>query len=602
VPSDTSGSDWSSPTSRRPSTTRRDGHRWETQELEYSYRTADRVYYPQDRGDTRYEPEAYEVSPRRSAAPVGGRREPMRPETRPLPRPPRQKPHGTPLGLKLAMIAMAVALLGTGGGLIFAWSQGDPTPKPRDTALQAIEDTFYVQEEPAVDRSGAQELLAANSPSRQAVTYLKFDVPPLAQPGHIDSARLETTSNAPQPAGVQLFRVADTTWTASEFADSGPPAHASLVTTSPTSAGSTSLLFDLTPVIAAAGTYAFAIVSPRGDRQVSMFSSEHGDDGPRLVVTWTPDAPRDDRVPQAMQQPGAGPSGIPSLDPSAEASFGRSPSAGTTTVPLPPLGANRTLAGATVSLRSGETFAQGVARADRTYGPLKMVRVFYPGLPPSWPGSRADVSNRTVVVSFKALPRDILAGKHDSLFRNWFASVPENMDTYWVYYHEPEDNIEAGDFTAADYRAAWRRLAGFADQANNPRLYATLVLMCWSLSSNSHRNWRDFYPGDDIIHTMGWDCYNYGWKKGTYDDPAGLFGKSIELSRQLGKPYGYAETGSQMASGDNGTRRGAWLRQVADYMRAQKVAWAAYFDSTVGGEFRLLDTPSQLGWQYFCRG
>lgn len=96
---------------------------------------------------------------------------------------------------------------------------------------------------------------------------------------------------------------------------------------------------------------------------------------------------------------------------------------------------------------------------------------------------------------------------------------PRDRDVYWVYYHEPEDNIAAGEFTAADYRAAWRRLRSLADKAGNPRLHATLVLMGWSLDPLSKRDWRDYYPGRDVIQVLGWDVYNLGWKKGRYDSP-----------------------------------------------------------------------------------
>lgn len=534
--------------------------------------------------------EYYEVEPVRVPAP-------RRPHGHSATRPRRSAQTGVPLGFKLTVAGLGLALLGTGGGLVVAWTQADSVSRPQSSAISAIEDTFYVDQEPAVDRSSVLELLAVDTPAKRATTYLKFDNPPLPEPGRIDSVRLETTSNSPQPGGVQLYRVPDTTWAAPEFVDTGPPAAAALVATAASEAGATSLSFDVTNVVNAPGTYAFAVVSPKGDRPVRMFASEHGDDGPRLVVSWTPTPPRGH--PAEAIQPGLG-TGTPTALPSADASFGQaSPTPGVS--PLPPVGGNRALAGASVSLRSGETWAQGVARADRTYGPLQMVRVFYPGLPPSWNGSRSDVVDRTVVVSFKAGPRDVNSGKHDTLLANWFASVPKDRDTYWVYFHEPEDDIEAGAFTPTDYRAAWRRIAGLADRAGNRRLRATLVLMCYTLTPSSGRNWRDYYAGDDVIETLGWDCYNQSWGKGEYADPATMFARSVEVSKAAGKSFGYAEMGSKMVAGDSGTRRAAWLRAVGAHVRSQGAAWVSYFDSTVGGEYRLLDAASQQAWMSVCR-
>jgi hypothetical protein len=276
-----------------------------------------------------------------------------------------------------------------------------------------------------------------------------------------------------------------------------------------------------------------------------------------------------------------------------------------TTAPLPPPSAaprGITLAGATADVRAGETFAQALARADREYGPLEMVRVFYPGLPPAWNGSQADIAGRTTVVSFKALPSDVLAGRYDAQMTAWFASVPRDRDTYWVYYHEPEDNIDNGTFTAADYRAAWRRLAGLAAKAGNPRLRPTLVLMCFSLNPSSGRDWRDYYPGGDAVSVLGWDCYNFGRRKGEYASPESIYAKSMEVSRAVGKPFGYAEMGSTLLPGDSGAGRAAWLRQVGSYLRSQGSVWMAYWDDKTAVDFRLLDTPSQLAWKDVCRG
>ena len=91
---------------------------------------------------------------------------------------------------------------------------------------------------------------------------------------------------------------------------------------------------------------------------------------------------------------------------------------------------------------------------------------------------------------------------------------------YWTYYHEPEDNIEAGAFTAAQYRAAWQRISSLALRANNPRLHATLILMCYTLTPASGRSFADYYPGDAYIDVLAWDCYNQVWAKGQYIAPA----------------------------------------------------------------------------------
>ncbi len=300
-------------------------------------------------------------------------------------------------------------------------------------------------------------------------------------------------------------------------------------------------------------------------------------------------------------------SGRPFIRADPPASAAGSPTPGTTKKRRSP-GTNsngRILVGANVQVQPGETWPEANARADRDYGPLAMHRVFYPELPPPWPGSRAAGDGRPVVVSFKANPRDILAGSHDDTLAEWFRTAPRDQDIYWVYYHEPEDNIESGEFTAPDYRAAWRRLAELADRADHPRMYATLVLMCWTLESGSGRNWRDYYPGDDVIAVLGWDCYNSaGQRGGYYIDPAERFEAVIAVSQQVGKAWGVAEFGSELIAGDeSGEGRAAWLTKVGEYLGAisNPPLWIAYFDSTVVGNYRLTDRPSQRAWQRFAQ-
>ena len=264
-------------------------------------------------------------------------------------------------------------------------------------------------------------------------------------------------------------------------------------------------------------------------------------------------------------------------------------------------GTRLTLPGASIGVQSGENFGQALARSDRTFGRLRMARIFFPGLPPAWKGSRADVVNRPVVVSFKASPQEINSGTHDVRLASWFASIPRQHNVYWSYFHEPEDDVERGDFTPEEYRTAWRRIAGLADQAGNPKLINTLILMCWTLDPRSGRSFDSFYPGGDVIGTLGWDCYNWGVKWKRYAPPQEIYGRMISKSRELGKPWGVAETGSDLVPGDTGTGRAAWIRSMTSYLGGQRPEFVAYYNQVVSqGDFRLLDQPSIQAWRSFC--
>src|SRR5690606_22878781 len=98
----------------------------------------------------------------------------------------------------------------------------------------------------------------------------------------------------------------------------------------------------------------------------------------------------------------------------------------------------------------GEEFTGALAREDRLFGRLGIVRLYHGEGPPAWDGSPADLADRPVQVSFKYPPADINAGRHDAELLAWFRSVPTEHDVYWTYFHEPENDIEAGDFSARE--------------------------------------------------------------------------------------------------------------------------------------------------------
>ncbi|MBC8993954.1 hypothetical protein ACWEOR_13800 [Micromonospora chalcea] len=321
----------------------------------------------------------------------------------------------------------------------------------------------------------------------------------------------------------------------------------------------------------------------------------------------------DSANPQAGEAPGSvgpatsmgpGAPATPGASPSADQGLGGKPSARPSASENagPAFGGTRlTLPGASIGVQNGETFGQALARSDRTFGKLRMARIFFPGLPPAWSGSRADVVDRTVVVSFKAAPQEINTGKFDSRLTSWFASIPREHNVYWSYFHEPEDDVERGAFTTEAYRTAWKRVAGLADRANNPKLINTLILMCWTLDPKSGRSFDAFYPGSDVIETLGWDCYNWGKKWKRYAPPQEIYGPMISKSKALGKPWGVAETGSDLVPGDPGTGRAAWIRSMTNFLNGQRPEFVAYYNQTVSqGDFRLLDQPSIQAWKSFC--
>jgi hypothetical protein len=461
------------------------------------------------------------------------------------------------------------------------------------------------REYPTENRGAATKLTASNQDRLHTRSYLKFSVQGVPA-GVTPKAHLLLSSDRNQPSRVELHAVEDTGWNAMSMTMRNAPAVGAVVASTAPAARQKSLDFDLSGVVKGNGTYSFALVAPEAGSVSAVFASEHGADGPTLALDWSGTAGAPAPAPSATP---TGKPGLPSmspLPPSPSKPRSPAPSSSSSSAPAPAPGVAHpstggTLFGTSLWTGDGSNAAQALARETNAVGRPDVVRTYYQGMPAAWPGS-AGVSGGPVVVSFKAQPKDVASGRLDAQFSKWFSTAPKDRPIFWSYFHEPENDVESGSFTTADYRAAWVHLAGLADRANNPQLRSNLILMCWTLQPGSHRNWHDYFAGASVIDTIGWDCYNKSFSKGSYGDPASMLGKAVATSKGAGVGWAVAELGSKMASGDGGSGRAAWLTAIGNYARSNGAAYITYFDSTVGGDFRLLDAPSRNAWRQVIGG
>jgi hypothetical protein len=276
------------------------------------------------------------------------------------------------------------------------------------------------------------------------------------------------------------------------------------------------------------------------------------------------------------------------------------PTSTPTPTPAPGGSYTGTLIGTSIYQEGNETFAEAYNRRARAYGGLHIDRVFYNGLPAGWPGT-AGYAGTPVVVSFNVLPQKVLTGAYDTQITNWFKAAPHNRTIYWNYWHEPENDVERGHFTTAQFRAAYARVATLAKRAANPQLKSTLVLMCYTLEAFSHRSFAAYYPGSASVDVLAWDCYNH--ETTSYIQPSVQFQHVIATSASTGKPFGVAELGSRVNHNDpSGSGRAAWLRATATFLAQHHARFVTYFDSPVGtADYRLRDTNSINAWKW-CIG
>jgi hypothetical protein len=243
--------------------------------------------------------------------------------------------------------------------------------------------------------------------------------------------------------------------------------------------------------------------------------------------------------------------------------------------------------------------AGSIAHEESEFGRMAITRVYYPGLPSSnaWTTGLPAQSKSAVIVSFNALPKAILSGQDDAVLSHFFDTAPTGNPIYYSYWHEPEGNIADGEFTLADYKAAWAHVVSLARAAHNPDLHSTLIYGGYTFVPASHRNWRDYLPGGGIISTLGFDAYPPGQVAGkpTLAPPASFMAKQIAAAKSVGLPYGFAEFGVSITVG-----RPAWLTEVGDYLMHSGALFASLFN---GGphhpSITLADAGSVAAWKGF---
>jgi FlgD Ig-like domain len=234
------------------------------------------------------------------------------------------------------------------------------------------------------------------------------------------------------------------------------------------------------------------------------------------------------------------------------------------------------------------------------FGHMAIVRTYYPGLPSAnaWTAGLPAANKSAVIVSFKAQPTAILSGQDDTALSHFFDTAPTGNPIYWSYYHEPEGNIADGEFTLADYKAAWAHVVSLANAAHNPDLHSTLILGGYDFSPSAHRSWKDYLPGGGIISTLGWDAYPPGSAKNQNPvaaPPDTFMAQEIAAAKSVGLPYGFAEFGLSTAAG-----RSAWLTGVGNYLLHSGAVFATYFNGNAQyPTLKLTDGASVAVWKGF---
>jgi hypothetical protein len=175
----------------------------------------------------------------------------------------------------------------------------------------------------------------------------------------------------------------------------------------------------------------------------------------------------------------------------------------------------------------------------------------------------------------------IASGTYDAHFRNIATGLAGlATDGVYTFYHEPEDNIQRGEFTFAQFIAASKRVYSVMRPILQPSGWRTAVcLMGWTVDSRSGRNIDNYFDAGllALIDVIAWDPYNYGGGTGTNPaqpwatqdprntSPSSVFTNCVTTTQARGKTPMVFETGCNRREADTtGAERTGWWEMVAE--------------------------------------
>jgi hypothetical protein len=207
--------------------------------------------------------------------------------------------------------------------------------------------------------------------------------------------------------------------------------------------------------------------------------------------------------------------------------------------------------------------------------------------------------------SFQIPPAQLIAGLWDDRLRTFIASTPRNV--VLTNHHEPEQEIEAGQFTFAQFRAAQLRLDDLVDAQNlidGGTRRVSVILMISTFTGFQGRNAANYWPtvarDGGTVDVISADVYNaphgtgttvpLGYTTGTnWKTPAGLVRPVLSFARLNNTDWAISELGL-LEDVNNPTRRATDMRGVVDIARSGRIGtlqwrpalWVSYWNSRGG--------------------
>ena len=176
-----------------------------------------------------------------------------------------------------------------------------------------------------------------------------------------------------------------------------------------------------------------------------------------------------------------------------------------------------------------------------------------------------------------------------------FNASPVGRPFYYCPFHEPEDNIAAGQLSYSQYYALFTNAYAAKQQCSHPSdIYITPILMSYDWQASSGRNPENYLPANQYWDLLGVDIY-FGGSIGTDVTTIGsTFTPIVNTAKSHGKPWGVFETGiGQNVSGQ--TRLNA-VQTLSQTIHDDGATVACYYYQSTTDEW-YLDSTAVSYWK-----
>jgi glycosyl hydrolase family 26 len=402
----------------------------------------------------------------------------------------------------LVALLPAVALTGAIAGMTsFAASASASGTTTQVLTYGASDDAYTSSARPAYNDGTVTKLVAGMLNGDSMVTYLKFKVPSLPSGTAAQKATLTLTRDEHHfPATVRLQKVADTSWTESTLTYRNAPARGTVIQSVSPAYTATSVTFDVSSVVKAAGTYSFAVTSPATNDVARLRSAEYTSDRPALKVTVAPTTTTTTTTTTSSPSPTqpAECTVNDKLVPSCNILWGAA-------------------AGGFTSTPRDQALKDWEAKTGRTANIFHTYHVGDELFPTTSEIAMASdpAAPRLLLINWKVAAGTtwarVAAGGQDKRIDTEAAYLKSHYTSkfFMVVHHEPENDVNptAGSgMTAKDYASMYRHTVQRLRADGVSNVVFVMAYMSYEKWFNQTW-WGDLYPGDDVIDWVGVDAY-----------------------------------------------------------------------------------------------